>query len=84
LIIIQQSLATYYCSFPLAECNETDREDFRCELELLLDLKRHENVVQLLGHCKSKITFCSHIYKTNCLKVVIDIHLFNLLRILLL
>jgi len=40
--------------FVLADCNETDREDFKCELELLLGLKHHDNVVKLLGHCKSK------------------------------
>jgi len=40
--------------FVLADCNETDRENFKCELDLLLSLKHHDNVVKLLGHCKSK------------------------------
>ena len=30
-----------------------DKNDFACEMELMQELKRHENVIQLLGICKS-------------------------------
>ena len=35
------------------DCEKDDKNDFECEMELMQELKRHENVIQLLGVCKS-------------------------------
>ena len=37
----------------LDDCEKDDKNDFECEMELMQELKRHENVIQLLGICKS-------------------------------
>ena len=36
----------------LGDCEQDDKSDFEYEQELMQELKRHENVIQLLGICK--------------------------------
>ena len=49
----------------LDDCEKDDKNDFECEMELMQELKRHENVIQLLGICKSMYQLHNFIWRPN-------------------